>query len=97
MHSAQPITGEQYATCAGNYFAAAIISAIETNEENKIYYALASLMASNKSYELMGFEKSNAITRAVVEKYANLIAQDKDYMTPLVSGVGRCDKLGTKR
>ena len=94
--SATP-TGSQYAECAGHYFAAGAISAVNEDEEGKIYYTLLSLMAANESYETLGFPQARGISDGVVQKYTTLMAQDKDFIRPLIINIGRCDKLFARK
>lgn len=91
------VIGEQYATCAGHYFTAGVVTAIEGDDENKIYYTLLAFMATNRSYDLMGFEQSRVITDGVVQKYMDLMTKRQNYMDPLIANIERCDKLAQAR
>ena len=94
VHSAtlKPID-EQYARCSGHYFTAGIITAIEGDTENKIYYTLLSMISSERSYQTMGFEKSQQITRTVISEYGEMITKNQDYLTPLAKNITRCNRL----
>ena len=91
------MSGQQYADCAGHYLTAGVVTAIDNDEENKIYYGLLALIAADRSYNLMGYEQSRLITDGVVEKYMDLMTKKQDYMRPLVANIERCNKMASRR
>jgi hypothetical protein len=86
-------TGEQYARCSGHYFTAGIMMAIEDDTENKIYYTLLSMISSDRSYQTMSFEKSQQITRTIINEYGDMITKNQDYLNVLAKNIIRCDRL----